>query len=137
MYFIFHSWSLHAQPDYSQSWFSLPSFTEKRKIWSSTKKVQGMPIPTPNFHHEKRKEKAEKKKKKRLHWISEVFTLIIFKKSYCKYFQNQQALQNIVQCPVYRSKHLFRLPVKFCSVICFWCNLSSQEGQQSSEFFFI
>lgn len=81
--------------------------------------------------------KLKKKKKKRLHWISEVFTLIIFKKSYCKYFQNQQALQNIVQCPVYRSKHLFRLPVKFCSVICFWCNLSSQEGQQSSEFFFI
>jgi len=52
MYFIFHSWSFHAQPDYSQSWFS--DFTEERKIvWSGTTKVQGMPIPTPNFNREK------------------------------------------------------------------------------------
>lgn len=33
---------------------------------------------------------------------------INFKKAYHKYLQKQQALQNSVHCPVYRSKHLFR-----------------------------
>lgn len=53
------------------------------------------------------------KKKKRIRWISEVHTIIIFKKAHHKYFQKQQALQKIVHCPVYRSKHLFRLSAKF------------------------
>lgn len=66
------------------------------------------------------------KKKKKVCWISEVFTLIIFKKVYHKYFQKQQALQNTVQRLVYRSKHLFRPPVKFFSEICFWCTLSGR-----------
>lgn len=69
------------------------------------------------------------KKKKGVCWISAVFTLIIFKKAYLKYFQKQQALQNIVQRPVYRSKHLFGPFVKFILTICFWCTVSSQEGQ--------
>lgn len=54
-----------------------------------------------------------KQKKKKKSGISEVHTLIIFKKAHHKYFQKQQALQKIVQCPVYRSKHLFRPFAKF------------------------
>lgn len=37
-----------------------------------------MPIPTPNFHQEKRKEKAEKKKKKK--------TTLDFRSIYPNYF---------------------------------------------------
>lgn len=48
--------------------------------------------------------KLKKKEKKRVHWISEAFTLIIFKKAYRRYFQNQQALQNIVQHLVHKEQ---------------------------------
>lgn len=57
------------------------------------------------------------KKKKRIRGISEVHTLIIFKKAHHKYFQKQQALQKIVQGPVYRSNiYSGHLPNLFSSM---------------------
>lgn len=47
MYFISHSWSFHAQPDYSQSWFS--DFIEERLFGVVLKKSSGTACPNTKF----------------------------------------------------------------------------------------
>lgn len=76
----------------------------RKIIWSGTKKSSGTASPKTIIFTVKNNRNDKEMKKKRVHWISEAFTLIIFKKAYRKYFQNQQALQNIVQHLVHKEQ---------------------------------